>query len=189
MGMAGLAVLGYGLYIAMVPEPARVEIISEAQNGDSDSRENGSTIYVDVAGAVEKPGVYKIPSGARIGDAIVSAGGLSEQADREWVARTMNLAQEVKDGGKIYIPANLQIGGSDDQLVGLSEGQVAGSMTGLININTASVSELDSLWGIGEARAKAIIENRPYGDIGELVDKAGIPQNVYEAIKDKISVY
>jgi len=143
----------------------------------------GNQVTVDVAGAVEKPGVYKMPSGSRIGDALVGAGGLSAQADREWVAKTLNLAEEVKDGGKVYIPEKSQIINSQ-----MANGE-QGKSTNLININTASVGELDSLPEIGEARAKAIIANRPYGSSAELVSKAKIPASVYAKIKDLVSIY
>jgi len=66
---------------------------------------------------------------------------------------------------------------------------VASSQGGMININTASASELDSLWGIGESRADSIIANRPYGNVDELESKAGVPSNVMERIKDQVSVY
>ena len=88
------------------------------------------------------------------------------------------MAQELEDGQKVYIPSQGETG------------EVAGeSVKGKININSASVSELDSLWGIGEARAKAIIENRPYASVDDLLDKKVIPANVFEAIKDEIAVF
>ena len=188
VGSVGLGIVGYGVYLAVVPDPPVVEIVKSSGESQSELGE----IFVDVAGAVEKPGVYKLEIGSRIGDALVMAGGISERADREWVAKTLNLGSEIKDGGKIYIPvksAGLQVGEADFQSVGELEEKIAGVQTILININTASVSELDSLWGIGEARAKAIVENRPYGSIEEVTSKAGIPQNVYEVIKEQVTIY
>jgi len=61
--------------------------------------------------------------------------------------------------------------------------------TGKVNINTASVSELDSLWGVGEARAEAIVAARPYSSIEELASKANIPSNVMDKIRDEITVF
>ena len=66
-------------------------------------------------------------------------------------------------------------------------GDVAG--VGMVNINTASLSELDELWGVGESRAKTIIEKRPYGSLEELKSKAGIPESVLEENRRMISVY
>ena len=97
VGLIGGGILIYGLWGVVGGEQATVEIVkNEPQTGE---------IVVDVAGAVEKPGVYTLPSGSRIGEALVVAGGLSAQADREWVARTVNLAAELEDGAKIYIPS------------------------------------------------------------------------------------
>jgi competence protein ComEA len=191
IGVVGLGIVGYGMWGVMGGERASVEIIrgkpsrSDLVGSENDMQPTRSDlIYVDIAGAVERPGVYKLPSGSRIGDALVMAGGLSAKADREWVAKTINLASEVKDGGKVYIPAISQISDSVSQKVGGSVSQ-----SGKVNINTASMGELDGLPEIGESRARAIIDNRPYGSIEEIVAKAKVPQSVYEAIKDSLSIY
>lgn len=183
IGMVGCGILIYGLWGVIRPEEAVVEII----NGENREQENieyrGGQVTVDVAGAVEWPGVYKLPSGSRIGDALVMAGGLAGNADREWVAKTINLAEVVKDGGKIYVPAKQEQGRTENKNIEYGEAQ------GRVNINTASVGELDRLEGIGEVRARAIIDNRPYGSTLELVSKAKIPESVYDDIKDQVSVY
>jgi len=128
--------------------------------------------------------VYEFKQGARINDALMMAGGLSAEADRGYVSRGINLAEKIVDGAKIYIPfkddpSSLVLGNS------VSE---SSSYTGKVSINTASVSELDSLWGVGGVRAGQIVENRPYSSIDELTTKASIPQNVIEANKDKMSL-
>lgn len=183
VGVVGMGTLIYGLWGVMGGEKATVEIV----RGGSELGEKSDLLYVDIAGAVEKPGVYKLPSGSRIGDALVLAGGLAASADREWVAKTINLASEVKDGGKIFIPSrnenNHQAPNSKLQTNSNDQNSK------MININTAGMGELDTLVGIGEARAQAIIDNRPYESIEELVSKAKIPQSVYDKIKDSISIY
>lgn len=183
VGVVGVGVLLYGLWGVMGGEKATVEIIKSENSEDRIENSGTSQVVVDVAGAVEKPGVYKLPSRSRIGDVLVLAGGLSSNADREWVAKTVNLAKEIKDEEKIYIPSVLY---KDDPSQMQSKGSSLGNKT---NINTASVGELDKLAGIGEVRAQAIIAGRPYGSTEELVSRAGIPQSVYEKIKDQISVY
>ena len=179
LGMVGVGCLLYGLWGVIWPEPAVVEIVQ------SSSIEKGGEIVVDVGGEVITPGVYKLPTGARIGDALVLAGGLSAEADRQWVAQTINLAQEIKDGGKIYIPTRNEI----NNQIPITNNQTISNQAKTININTASVAELDKLTGIGEVRAQAIVANRPYGSTEELVSKAKIPESVYEKIKDQVSVY
>lgn len=142
-----------------------------------------AVIWVDMGGAVEKPGVYELAQGSRINDALVVAGGLSLEADRSWVNRYLNRAQVLSDGVKIYVP---EIGEAFD--LELKEENDSGSMQTVISINTSSKTELDSLWGIGEIRAEAIINNRPYQSIEELKIKANIPQNVIDTNIDKMSL-
>ena len=182
-GVVGFGLVTYGIWGQIKPSEVKVEIIKEKD--EVQKVKIGGEIVVDVAGAVEKPGVYKIPSNSRIGDALVLAGGLAASADREWVAANLNLAQKLEDGEKIFIPDK-----SANQQVSDSEVQSAGkSVSTKININTASVGELDALNGIGESRAKAIVANRPYSKTEEIVIKAKIPQSVYEKISSNISVY
>lgn len=184
--LVGLILLGLGvLFFRSGQESARVEIISE----ESSALEK--TIFVDIQGAVQNPGVYEVRSGSRINDLLVRAGGLSAQADREWLSKNINLAQKLSDGVKIYVPSQKEVrqfGGPALSAVGQVAG-VSGSVAGQININTASATQLISLWGIGEKRAADIIANRPYQSIEELKTKAKIPKNVFEAIKEKITVY
>jgi competence protein ComEA len=183
VAVVGIGFVIYGIWGQIKPGEVKVEIIKEKDEGQK--VRIGGEIVVDVAGAVEKPGVYKIPSNSRIGDALVLSGGLAANADREWVAASLNLAQKLEDGEKIFIPDK-----SANQQVSDSEVQIAGkSVSTKININTASVVELDALNGIGEARAKAIVANRPYSKTEEIVIKAKIPQSVYEKISSNISVY
>ena len=139
----------------------------------------GEKIHVDIEGAVLNPGVYELPFSSRVQDLLISAGGLSKEADREWTAKNLNKAAKLKDGEKFYIPKK-------------DESQVKGSqssVTDKININMASASELDSLPDIGEARSQKIIDDRPYSRIEELLEKKTIPASVFEKIKSKISVY
>ena len=183
IGIIGLGLIGYGVWEQVRPREVVVEIIKK--QGESDKVQVGGEVVVDVAGAVEKPGIYKLPTSSRIGDALVLAGGLAARADRVWVATNLNLAEKLEDGEKIFIPdksANQQ----GSEAAGREISKVESKK---ININTASVAELDSLEGIGEARAQAIIANRPYSKIEELIVKSRIPQNVYDKIKDSISVY
>ena len=148
----------------------------------NDEEVSKEKIFVDVGGGVENPGVYELISGSRMKDALMAAGGLSSAADRELIAKMFNLAQVLKDGQKIYVPI---IGKSDTALgyAGLE------NTKGIININTASEKELDTLEGIGPTRAKAIIDNRPYLSVDELVEKKVISGSILEKIREEISAY
>lgn len=180
LGTAGMGLIVYGLWEEIKPREVVVEIVQETERVE-DSQVH--SLVVDVSGAVEKPGIYKLPVGSRIGDALVVAHGLAQEADREWVATTLNLAANLEDGEKIYIPKK------EEQLVGKVPQLSNEVETRKIDINKASIGELDSLEGIGEARANSIIANRPYSKPEEIVAKAKIPTAIYDKIKDSIRVY
>lgn len=131
-------------------------------------------IFVDIDGAVNKPGVYELMQGDRVIDAIEAAGGLAEDA----YTKNLNKARVLVDGEKIYI---LTLG----ELKNDSED------SSLININTASINELTSLPGIGEVYAKRIIDYRnvkPFGSIEEIKNIEGIGDKTFEKIKELITI-
>ena len=180
--LAGWLVLGLSLSLGgawwMWSESSQTEVeVIEADDG-----EMAVEIWVDVQGGVVQPGVYSLREGDRVKDALIAAGGLDERADREAVAKYINLAEKIEDGTKLYIPTIGEAGLDSQQ-----DGQVQGLSSGRVNVNTATVSELDQLWGVGEARAQTIIEGRPYQTIEEV--KKVLPNNVFERIKDEITVY
>ncbi len=186
IGLLGIILLGLGaIFLRLNQETPKIEIISSSE------QESTGKIVVDLQGAVQNPGVYELPAGSRINDLLIHAGGLAVDADREWLSKNINLAQKLSDGVKVYIPNQKEVWqfGGPGLATTSQGGEVAGAVAGKININNASQSQLESLWGIGEVRAKAIIANRPYQNIDELLIKAKIPKNVFEAIKDKITIY
>jgi len=134
--------------------------------------EESSVIMVDLSGAVLRPGVYELENGSRINDLLIKAGGLSAEADRDWVARNLNLVDELSDGQKFYLPFQGEESGEDK-----------------ININQASLSQLESLSGIGEKRARDIVEGRPYGVIDDLVNKGIVSAKIFTEMQEKIAVY
>ena len=189
IGLVGLILVGIGVFtVRQLAEEPTIEILSEEETTE------GTTIFVDLEGAAQNPGVYELLSGARINDLLVRAGGLSAEADREWVSKNTNLAQKLSDGAKIYIPERSEAihSPSTQRSEGDQGSQIAGASAGVmnkININTASAAQLDTLWGIGEKRAQSIIVNRPYQTIEELKTKVGIPTYVFERIKTQVTVY
>ncbi|MEK7182954.1 MAG: helix-hairpin-helix domain-containing protein, partial [Patescibacteria group bacterium] len=141
----------------------KVEILSGEESGE---------VVVEIAGAVEKPGVYKFQAESRVDDLLINAGGLSADADREWVDKALNRAAKLVDGQKIYIPEKGSTGvqGSVGTIPRQNEG---GSVLsgGLVNINSASQAELEALPGIGPVTAQKIIEGRPYSGLEELLTR------------------
>lgn len=190
-------------------ESGSVQILNASSSAEvkGKSLENSPTIIIEVSGEVEKPGVYEFDSGARIDDAIEKAGGLTDLADVVWIAKSLNRAAKLIDGQKLYIPAQSSqkepLQNSDEnhsesltakELTTVapimdSRTIISPSSNGLININTASLAELDKLPGIGQVYGQKIIDHRPYSDINELVSKGAIKKSTFEKLKDKISVY
>lgn len=179
----GLTFLVYGLISFSGSSNTKGELVFEEGTEASESAK--LSIVVDVEGGVLRPGVYHLFGDPRVKDALVAASGLSSDADRSWVAKNLNLAAKLTDGAKVYVP---QVGETVKSSThssapdGASSGQA-------ININMASLSELDGLSGIGAVTAQKIIDNRPYDDIQQLLTKKVVGSKVFENIKEKIAVY
>lgn len=154
-----------------------------------------SVIYVDVTGAVNHPGVVKLPSGARVYQAIEQAGGMRQDAAAELV----NQAAVLADGQQIRVYTqeeaqepviSNQVGIQNGAAGGTADG--SGYAQGKININEATAEELMTLPGIGEAKAADIIryreENGGFSAIEEIMEISGIKEAVFGKIKDKIAV-
>ncbi|MFH0864255.1 MAG: ComEA family DNA-binding protein [Candidatus Gottesmanbacteria bacterium] len=158
---------------------ATVSFIQE----DNNIASNSGKIKADIEGSVVNPGVYELNSGSRIQDLLIMAGGLTATADREWMNRSLNQAAKVADGAKIYIPM------VNDATVSKVDSSEQKATNELISINSASLSELDTLSGVGPVTAQKIIDGRPYQTIEELVSRKIVGQSVFEKIKEKISLY
>ncbi len=178
----GLICLGYGLIAFIQPKRENDIVFEKADKEEAPSVKSAASIMVDVQGAVERPGVYSLTKNARVMDGLVAAGGMRQDANRSYVAKTLNLAAKVTDGTKIYIPFE-----NETQILGT--GSTTGNTGNGVNINTASISELDSLPGIGQVIGQKIIENRPYATIDELLTKKVLSKSAFEKLKDRITVY
>jgi competence protein ComEA len=160
-----------------------------------------SIITVHVAGAVKNPGVYRLPSSARVVDAVASAGGALRNADLE----SINLAQTITDTEQIYIPIKkvsrprvttaprLRPQRTTPTTVPVIVGGNTGAQpTRLINLNTATASDLDSLPGVGPSTAKAIIAYRTkkgsFSKVEDLLNVPGIGPAKLAALRDQVMV-
>jgi competence protein ComEA len=189
----GLILIGYGVIVSFMHKSSDSPIVFESEDTSvkkmETKEENKKVIVIDVSGAVKKPGVYRIADTARMQDAIVAAGGFSADADLEWTQHSLNLAAKVSDGTKIYIPKMEESIPSNRSSEGSNTGVVAGAATtGLISINSASSTELESLPGIGPVSAGKIIDNRPYASLDELLSKKTMGKSVFQKIKTLISL-
>lgn len=152
-------------------------------------------IYVQVTGAVRAPGVYELPAGSRVFEAVQRAGGMTGDAASE----SLNQALEVSDGQMIvlYTTAEWELMKED---AGVSGAQNAAAENvpesepddGRVNINTAGLEELCTISGIGESRAQSIItyreQNGAFGSVEEIMNVSGIKEGLFQKIKDKIKV-
>ena len=155
--------------------------------------ETVATVYlaVDICGAVARPGVYYLSEGARVCDVVDCAGGLLSDAD----TKNLNQAAYVNDGDKIIVytieetAAGTGAVASGTQTMGV---QGTAAQTGMVNINTADVTQLCTLSGIGESRAQDIIayreSNGGFQSIEEIMNVSGIKEATFSKIKDDIVV-
>ncbi|HUE97706.1 MAG TPA: ComEA family DNA-binding protein [Anaerolineales bacterium] len=141
-------------------------------------------VIVHITGAVPRPGVYALPQGARVQDAISASGGFLAEAEKSQI----NLAALLEDGEKLDIP---YLEGASPIIVTPGPTVIAVT-TELVNINTASADELDSLPSIGPTLAQRIIEyreqNGPFINIEDIINVPGIGPGNYERFKDQITV-
>ena len=169
------------------------------------SSEETKTLVVHICGAVSAPGVYELPAGSRIIDAVEAGGGFLPEADEA----CCNLAEEIVDGCQIYIMTKSEscADGQTEKKAGIQTSPDSDMQTtdrnvrsnsapalenGLVNLNTADIAALMTLPGIGESRAKAIISYREqhgaFAKIEDIMKISGIKQAAFSKIKDKITV-
>ncbi|MGT2784917.1 helix-hairpin-helix domain-containing protein [Streptococcus merionis] len=154
----------------------------------SKEEEESKTIMVDVKGAVQKPGLYKLEAGSRLADAVAEAGGLSEEAD----SKSINLAQKLSDEAVVYVAKQ----GEEVSVVQSSAatGTSSTSQSGndLVNINTATLAELQTISGIGAKRAQDIIDYREanggFKTIDDLNNVSGIGDKTMENLRAYVTV-
>ena len=175
-------------------------VIDKETNADKKISEEGlgNQIFVDISGAVNKPGVYQFKKSSRINDALEKVGGLAYNADKFYFYRNFNLSAYIFDQEKIYVPYLWEVTSG----IFVENPRILNYITALpqikdavvekdqlkTNINNATIDELDELSGIGTITAQKIIQNRPYTNIKELESKKIVSKSVFENIKDQISV-
>jgi competence protein ComEA len=162
---------------AAPPPSAKVELGRGAAGG------GGGKAFVHVTGAVRRPGVYRVPSWARLDAAIRRAGGTTRRADLQGV----NLAAKVSDGQQVIVPARVRGAGPAGAAAAAG---MPGEAAAPISLNTATVEQLDQLEGIGPATAQKILDWRKehggFGSVEDLRQVSGIGPKRFDSLKEKV---
>lgn len=194
-------VAGFGIArLVQAGDEQAFEIESPSSSSSQDGQEPAeeatppASVVVYVSGAVMTPGLVEVPQGSRVGDALAAAGGFDETADPS----ALNLARVVEDGEQIDVPTRDERSAQESAA---TEGQGSGSgasstasskTTGLVNINTATQAELESLPGVGPSTAKKIIDDRtangPFKKKEDLKRVSGIGEKKYASLESNITV-
>lgn len=155
------------------------------QEAQENTKEKIEEIYVYVCGAVNAPGVYRLPAGSRVYEAIEAAGGMNESA----AAEALNQAERLSDGQQVYMPGRAETAGPT---AGSAAGGAGMQEDGKVNLNSAGKEELMTLSGIGEVKAESIIRYREehgrFQSVEELKQIEGIKEGLFNRIKDKVRI-
>ena len=154
-------------------------------------------IYVDIGGAVKSPMLAVLPPGSRVEDAINKAGGLTSDAD----LNTINRAEVLVDGQKVYIPkkgetgidtGGVSSGTGSGATSGVTSGSAGSSASGKVNINLADSTQLQTITGVGPATAQKILDYRTrngrFNSIEDLKNVSGIGDKTFEKMRDQVTV-
>ena len=157
----------------------------EVKKEEKDESPEQDLITVDVKGAVKSPGIYDLPVGSRVHDAVQKAGGLTEEAD----SKSLNLAQKVSDEALVYVPTKGEEAVSQQTASGTT---ASTSKDKKVNLNKASLEELKQVKGLGGKRAQDIIDHREangkFKSVDELKKVSGIGAKIIEKLKDYVTV-
>ena len=157
----------------------------EVKKEEKEESPEQDLITVDVKGAVKSPGIYDLPLGSRVHDAVQKAGGLTEEAD----SKSLNLAQKISDEALVYVPTKGEEAASQQAASGTSPST---SKEKKVNLNKASLEELKPVKGLGGKRAQDIIDHREangkFKSVDELKKVSGIGAKTIEKLKDYVTV-
>ena len=181
---------------AFSPRPAfevtksdAAEKVETTQAGASqEGGEQSRTILVHIGGSVANPGVYELPEGSRVNDAVTAAGGFTEDAQGD----SVNLARTLADGEQVLIPSMADVQEAAQQAPSGSSSSTPQAASGKVNINTATAEALDALPGIGASTAEKIVADReangPFKTTDDLKRVTGIGDKKYAQLADLITV-
>lgn len=178
-----------------VPGLDAAPVAASMADASSDGTGGGGTILVDVGGAVVRPGLIRLPSGSRVGDAIEAAGGYGARVDVLRAELELNLAARLADGDRVRVPSRDDPAGPTRGATGSGEAAVPGGAGApaatLLDLNTATEAELDALPGIGPVTAGKIVaarEERPFASVDELLARKVVGSATLAKFRDLVTV-
>ena len=189
----GLVLGGFFLLKPVAQTPAKesnlqteVTTVSNDEKEDKNQKEEEveqDLITVDVKGAVKSPGIYDLPVGSRINDAVQKAGGLTDNAD----SKSINLAQRISDEALVYVPTKEEVTSQEAHSNASTTKE-----NKKVNLNKASLEELKQVKGLGAKRAQDIIDHREsngkFKSVDELKKVSGIGAKTIEKLKEYVTV-
>ena len=190
---SGLVLGGFFLLKPVAQTPAKesnlqteVTTVSKDEKEDKNQKEEvveQDLITVDVKGAVKSPGIYDLPVGSRINDAVQKAGGLTDNAD----SKSINLAQRISDEALVYVPTKEEATSQEAHSNASNTKE-----NKKVNLNKASLEELKQVKGLGAKRAQDIIDHREsngkFKSVDELKKVSGIGAKTIEKLKEYVTV-
>lgn len=191
--------------IVNVEQDLKGENVYEVEHNECpvEEKKDECGMYVDVSGALNNPGVYCLEEGSLVVDAVKKAGGFTNEVALSYIERSINLSMPITEHQKLYFPSTSELicelkpftlkeeevipnqetneenNNADDPLTDEKK---------CININTATITELDSLDGVGASTAQKIIDSRPYSSTSDLLKVSGIGEATYNKFKDNICI-
>jgi competence protein ComEA len=183
-----LALVVGAAVLAVSGRDAGAVVVAPTGSGRPGATGPVSVLIVDVGGAVARPGVYRLPSGARVGDAIAAAGGYGPRVDAERAARELNLAETVADGDHVLVPSRDAVDAGGPDTAATSK---PGAASDALDLNRATEAELEALPGIGPATAQKIVASRetsPFATVQDLRDRKLVGQKVFDGLSALVTV-